>query len=55
MKVVFSPCWFFLYSIAHESLCLLQADRPIASIAFHAHGEILAVASGHKVKEVHSL
>jgi hypothetical protein len=26
------------------------ADRPIASIAFHAKGEILAVASGHKVR-----
>ena len=24
-------------------------DRPIASIAFHAEGEVLAVASGHKV------
>ena len=24
-------------------------DRPIASIAFHAEGELLAVASGHKV------
>lgn len=29
---------------------LLHADRPIASIAFHAHGEFLAVASGHKVR-----
>lgn len=28
----------------------LYADRPIASIAFHAQGEILAVASGHKVR-----
>lgn len=26
-----------------------QTDRPIASIAFHAEGELLAVASGHKV------
>lgn len=26
-----------------------NADRPIASIAFHAKGELLAVASGHKV------
>ena len=25
------------------------ADRPIASIAFHAEGELLAVAAGHKV------
>lgn len=25
-------------------------DRPIASIAFRAHGELLAVASGHKVR-----
>lgn len=24
-------------------------DRPIASIAFHAEGDLLAVASGHKV------
>ena len=29
---------------------LLHADRPIASIAFHAQGEVLAVASGHKVR-----
>lgn len=28
----------------------LFADRPIASIAFHAQGEFLAVASGHKVR-----
>lgn len=28
---------------------LLLTDRPIASIAFHAKGDILAVASGHKV------
>lgn len=27
-----------------------HADRPIASIAFHAQGELLAVASGHKVR-----
>lgn len=27
----------------------LPADRPISSIAFHARGELLAVASGHKV------
>ncbi len=27
----------------------LLTDRPIASIAFHAKGDILAVASGHKV------
>ena len=25
------------------------ADRPIASLAFHAGGEVVAVASGHKV------
>lgn len=30
---------------------LLHTDRPIASIAFHAQGEILAVASGHKVRK----
>lgn len=40
----------FVLFHAHESLCLLQADRPIASIAFHAQGELLAVASGHKVR-----
>ncbi|KAL3828318.1 hypothetical protein ACJIZ3_017120 [Penstemon smallii] len=27
----------------------IGSHRPIASIAFHAHGEILAVASGHKL------
>ena len=27
-------------------------DRPIASIAFHAEGELLAVASGHKVLNI---
>lgn len=26
------------------------SDRPIASIAFHAQGELLAVASGHRVR-----
>lgn len=31
-------------------ISLLHADRPIASIAFHAQGEVLAVASGHKVR-----
>lgn len=31
-------------------LSFLYADRPIASIAFHAQGELLAVASGHKVR-----
>lgn len=31
----------------------LHADRPIASIAFHAQGELLAVASGHKVRIFH--
>lgn len=30
----------------------ILADRPIASIAFHAQGEILAVASGHKVRSL---
>lgn len=29
---------------------LFYIDRPIASIAFHANGELLAVASGHKVR-----
>lgn len=32
--------------------CFLHADRPIASIAFHAQGEFLAVASGHKVRNL---
>lgn len=31
------------------SFFFLLPDRPIASIAFHAEGELLAVASGHKV------
>ena len=33
------------------NLCLLIScsDRPIASLAFHAQGDLLAVASGHKV------
>lgn len=30
-------------------------DRPIASIAFHAEGELLAVASGHKVLKSNQL
>lgn len=29
-----------------------RADRPIASLAFHAQGDLLAVASGHKVNVV---
>ena len=29
--------------------CFCHADRPIASLAFHAQGDLLAVASGHKV------
>ena len=41
---------FMLCIIAHFSL--LRADRPIASIAFHAQGEVLAVASGHKVRRI---
>lgn len=28
------------------------ADRPIASLAFHAEGELLAVACGHKVLNI---
>ncbi|KAJ0967418.1 hypothetical protein J5N97_024335 [Dioscorea zingiberensis] len=36
---------------AHTGDCIGSRDfyRPIASIAFHAQGEILAVASGHKL------
>ncbi|XP_057483599.1 uncharacterized protein LOC130770251 isoform X1 [Actinidia eriantha] len=36
---------------AHTSECIGSRDfyRPIASIAFHAEGEVLAVASGHKL------
>lgn len=30
-------------------LFVCHADRPIASLAFHAQGDLLAVASGHKV------
>jgi WD40 repeat protein len=36
-----------------SSFPFLHADRPIASIAFHAQGELLAVASGHKVRIFH--
>ncbi|KAF9605232.1 hypothetical protein IFM89_014629 [Coptis chinensis] len=32
----------------------LRADRPIASIAFHTQGEVLAVALGHKVNDLDS-
>lgn len=36
---------------AHTAVCIGSHDfyRPIASIAFHAQGELLAVASGHKL------
>ncbi|XP_057958232.1 uncharacterized protein LOC131151071 isoform X2 [Malania oleifera] len=36
---------------ANTAECIGSRDfyRPIASIAFHAHGELLAVASGHKL------
>ncbi|XP_044493310.1 uncharacterized protein LOC123216802 isoform X3 [Mangifera indica] len=36
---------------ANTSVCIVSRDfyRPIASIAFHAEGELLAVASGHKL------
>ncbi|XP_022721832.1 uncharacterized protein LOC111279181 isoform X6 [Durio zibethinus] len=36
---------------AHTAECIGSRDfyRPIASIAFHAQGEVLAVASGHKL------
>ena len=38
--------------LCYCSFSLLHADRPIASIAFHAQGEVLAVASGHKVRRI---
>lgn len=37
-----------LYMFLYLCPCFV-ADRPIASIAFHAEGELLAVAAGHKV------
>lgn len=39
-----SDCAYMVSWVHHVS------DRPIASIAFHAQGELLAVASGHKVR-----
>ena len=38
---------------ANIAQCIGSRDfyRPIASIAFHAKGELLAVASGHKLYE----
>lgn len=38
-----------LGSLFDEFIGCFLTDRPIASIAFHANGEIIAVASGHKV------
>lgn len=43
---------FWIHLIGFCIYSMLQADRPIASIAFHAQGELLAVASGHKVRLV---
>ena len=34
---------------SHSAPSPLPPDRPIASLAFHAGGELVAVASGHKV------
>lgn len=42
------PLRFILFLIYERFIFF--TDRPIASIAFHAQGEVLAVASGHKVK-----
>ena len=44
----FSYLWVFLkqHSLTYY---ICSTDRPIASIAFDATGELLAVASGHKV------
>lgn len=33
----------------NPGLLISCSDRPIASLAFHAQGDLLAVASGHKV------
>jgi len=41
----------FPENLIHMNFPFPQADRPIASIAFHAQGELLAVASGHKVRK----
>ncbi|KAK2999944.1 hypothetical protein RJ639_022685, partial [Escallonia herrerae] len=40
-------CQFLLVYLTTPFIC--PTDRPIASIAFHAGGELLAVASGHKL------
>jgi len=46
----FVPLFCIMVSLSDEfSGCFFLTDRPIASIAFHAKGEIIAVASGHKV------
>ncbi len=37
-------------SFDYGSACFLFLDRPIASLAFHSQGDLLAVASGHKVE-----
>lgn len=42
---IISLCHFY----GGNDSSFLHTDRPIASIAFHAQGELLAVASGHKV------
>lgn len=50
-KLLFFP---IISRISELPIMFLPTDRPIASIAFHAQGELLAVASGHKVKNRHS-
>lgn len=45
----FSKHMYQLLVLNLNALFVFVTDRPIASIAFHAEGEILAVASGHKV------
>ncbi len=37
-------------SFDYGCACFLFLDRPIASLAFHSQGDLLAVASGHKVE-----
>lgn len=43
------PCIITFILIMFVGYFFFLTDRPIASIAFHAKGDLLAVASGHKV------
>ncbi|GFZ17643.1 transducin family protein [Actinidia rufa] len=58
--VIFAPSLNFLIFVLclnlknHIAPFVFFKDRPIASIAFHAEGEVLAVASGHKVNDLGS-